>query len=101
MIKDYIKDLHSKPESHRKKVAYGTSAGITLVIALIWVTSFGYFNKLNPDTQTATVAVAPKVQRENENKNYLSSAFQALKSAVGAKSNSNATTTGTLEYVPE
>lgn len=104
MIKTYIKDLHNKSESHRKRVAYGTSAGITLVIALIWVTSFGYFNHLNPDqTTVATTDTSYKVAvaKKESNNNYLSNAYQAIRSAVGAKSTHDTAATGTLEYVPD
>lgn len=100
-MRKYIAHLRTKPDSHRKKVAAGTSATITAVIALVWMTSFSYLNSPAQNEQLA--------RRNSENsplnviRRNIASAYEAVTgSKVEFVKEQDAPTTGaTLEYVPE
>lgn len=109
MIKEYIQDLHAKPQSHRKKVTYVASAVITVLIGLVWFTSFGVFNNSN-GAAVADNTNSSGYSADNDNGPFavvgsnISNAYQALKSAIGIKSAKTASNSGkapSLEYVPE
>lgn len=99
-MRTYIDHLRSKPDSHRKKVAAGTSAAITAVIALVWVTSFSYVNDPSANARVArnTENSPLTVIRRN-----IAGAYEAVTGAKVefVKENNSASTTATLEYVPE
>ncbi len=96
----YIEHLRAKPLHHRKRIAVGVSAGITVIIALFWYSSFSYFN--TDSLQNVQVAT---INSEN-------SPFQVFKQGVanvyegitGSKvhfdRDQQASSTATLEYVP-
>ena len=98
-MRTYIAHLRTKSDIHRKKVAFGWSAGITAVIALFWVTSFSYFN--SPDVQMA--------RRSTDNspltviRRNIAGAYEAVTGAKVefVKKDTIASSTATLEYVPE
>jgi hypothetical protein len=100
MKKTYIEKLREKPVHHRKRIAYGTSAVITALIAFVWVTSYTFLNG-TPSTTTQQVAQTDKTNSPFDViKESVASAYGAI---TGNKlsSPSQATTTATLEYVPE
>lgn len=41
-IADYIEHLREKPEHVRNRYAFWTALGVTLVIAIFWVSSFSF-----------------------------------------------------------
>ena len=99
-MRKYIAHLRTKPDSHRKRVAAVWSAAITAVIALFWITSFSYFNNTsNTDVARANSANSPlNVIRRN-----MAGAYEAVTGSKiqFVKGQDAATTTATLEYVPE
>lgn len=101
-MKKLIDSLREKPESHRKRVAYGTSAVITLLIAGVWATSFQYFN----GSGMTKVEVA-KANTNNSPVNVLkrgaASAYEAITGShvEFVKGETGNVATATLEYVPE
>jgi len=101
-MKKLITSLREKPESHKKRVAYGTSAVITLVIAGVWATSFQYFNGAG-----MTKAEVAKANVDNSPLNVLkrgaASAYEAITGSrvEFVKGESNTSASGTLEYVLE
>ena len=101
-MRKFIHQLRQKPESHRKRVAYGTSAVFTLILAGVWATSFSYFN-----APTSTQAVVAKANTENSPFNVLktgvASAYEAI---TGSKvefvrGDTSGDASGTLQYVPD
>ena len=101
-MKKFIDSLREKPESHKKRVAYGVSAIITLVIAGVWATSFQYFNGGG-----MTRAEVAKANSDNSPLNVLkrgaASAYEAITGSrvEFVKGQTEGTTTPALEYVPE
>ncbi|MFA6297071.1 MAG: hypothetical protein WC629_00745 [Candidatus Paceibacterota bacterium] len=101
-MKKLIASLREKPESHKRRVAYGTSAVITLVIAGVWATSFQYFNGTG-----ITKAEVAKANTDNSPLNVLkrgaASAYEAITGShvEFVKGESDSSASGTLEYVPE
>lgn len=100
-MKSYIAHLRTKPDNHRKRFAFGMSAAITAVIALFWVTSFSYFNNAASNTEVARANSANSplnVIRRN-----MAGAYEAITGSKiqFVKGQDAATTTATLEYVPE
>jgi len=99
-MRKYIAHLRTKPDSHRKKVAFGASAAITGLIALFWVTSFSYFNggSTNPQVAVANTKNSPI----NVIRKSVAGAYEALTGTrVEFVKGQDTTTTPTLEYVPE
>jgi hypothetical protein len=43
-MRAYIENLRTKHDRHKRRFAFTVSASVTAVIALVWVTSFSYFN---------------------------------------------------------
>lgn len=114
MIQDYIREIHKKPEPHRRKVAYISSGVITLLIALVWVTSFGYLHGLNQtgeyiadeNVPTETLAVTDTEVRGPFSVfgSNVASGYNAVRGLFGLKptnSTNEDETPPTLEYVPE
>ncbi len=106
MIKEYIGDIHTKPDRERKRIVYGASAIITLLIGFVWFTSFGFFNNSNV---TGDV-IADNSSTTNGPLTILgsniSNAFDAFRGAVGIKvasksTYSNGNATASLEYIPD
>ncbi len=100
-MRRYIAHLRSKPDSHRKRFAFGVSASITAIIALFWVTSFSYFNSPSSNTEVArakSINSPLNVIRRN-----MAGAYEAITGSKieFVKEQNAATTTATLEYVPE
>lgn len=67
----FLNDIRQKPEDHRRKVAFGLSIALTLVITLGWAAERGFLHtssgtvaesdlqgELRSSSQTATVATA-------------------------------------------
>ncbi len=52
-MRRYLHHLRSKEDKHKKRFAFVVSASITAIIALVWATSFSYFN---PTGSTAEIA---------------------------------------------
>lgn len=52
---NHLENLRSKPEEHRRRVAFWASTGITALVALIWVASLS-FTLSSPVAKTAQVA---------------------------------------------
>lgn len=104
MIQKYINHVHTKPLHKRKQIAYGISAGFTLIIGALWLTSFSYFNNQGQVIAQNSPSTNPKspfsVIRSN-----LGNAYSALIDTVdGKESVSNSSenqSTATLEYVPQ
>lgn len=100
-MKTYIEHLRSKPDSHRKKVAFGTSTAITALIAVFWVTSFSYFNGDRSNVEIA--------RRNNDNspikviRRGLAGAYESITGSrvEFVKDQDVATSTPSLEYVPD
>ena len=101
-MKKLIASLREKPESHKKRVAYGVSAIITLVIAGVWATSFQYFNGAG-----MTKAEVAKTNSDNSPLNVLkrgaASAYEAITGShvEFVKGETDTATVPALEYVPE
>jgi hypothetical protein len=100
-MRTYIEHLRSQPESHRKKVAFGTSAAITALVAVFWATSFSYFND---ESHKAEVA---RQNSQNSPVNVIRQNIAGVyESLTGSriqfvKDQDPVTETPTLEYVPE
>jgi hypothetical protein len=116
MIKKYISEIHQKSEHHRRKVTYAASGLVTLMIALVWVTSFGYLHGLNEtgDTiaeQSTTPGERVAVTNDSPRGPFsvlganISNGYNAIRSSFGLKA-TNDNQDGknrkpTLQYVPE
>jgi len=70
MILDKIKKLQQKPVQTRKKIAFGISAGVTIIIFLIWLSVFN----LNSNNMTAE-----DLQKEADKNLDLVSPFSKIK----------------------
>ncbi len=98
-----IDQLRAKPLHHRKRIAIGSSAAFTLVLALFWVTSFSYLNTTTPDS--------PEIARRNNVtspfkifKKGAANIYSAFSGASVDFSTDNVVeynATPTLEYIPE
>jgi len=99
-MKKYIAHLRTKPESHKRKVALGTSVVITAFIALFWVTSFSYFNggSTNPEIARKNTQNSPiNVVRKN-----IASLYESLTGSrvEFVKDQDGDVSEPVLEYVP-
>lgn len=52
----YWQNLKSKPHSARRRVAFFLSSGITFIIFLLWITSFGALHGSSSATASASLA---------------------------------------------
>ena len=99
-MRRYIAHLRTKPDSHRKRIAFGFSAVITSMLALFWVTSFSYFN-----SPQSNVEIAKKNSENSPLSVIRKNVASIYESVTGSKiefvKGQNTTTTATLEYVPE
>ena len=101
MSKTYIDKLREKPEHHRRRIAWGVSGAISMFIAAVWVTSFGYFNGIGPN-----VAEIARSNSENSPANVIKRGAANVWGAFSGDEMSTqleevATTTPTLEFVPD
>lgn len=98
-MRKYIEHLKTKPESHKKKVAFGISAGVTLMIGMVWMTSFSYFNGGASNVEVAT--------RNSQNspinviRKGVANAYQSITGSKVEFVKEEPKTNATLEYVPE
>lgn len=98
-MKKYIESLRSKPQRHKQRIAWGASAAATLLLALVWGTSFKFFYGTDSKGEIA--------KRSEDNAPFQvlkNTAANVYESVTGARVNfekEDATATGTLEYVPE
>ncbi|MEK7182267.1 MAG: hypothetical protein AAB679_00715 [Patescibacteria group bacterium] len=70
MIFDKIQKLQQKPVQTRKKIAFGISAGITIIILIVWLSVF------NLNSNNAVVGNSQKVTNKNSD---LTSPFSKIK----------------------
>ena len=82
-MKEFIANLRQKPEHIRKRIAVGTSVGVTGLVGLIWITAMattGAFALSTPNTEgTETPAEEFALSGTNVQSN-----FSQLMGAVGA-----------------
>jgi hypothetical protein len=86
-MRDFIERLKSKPEHVRRRIALGTSLGVTGVVAAVW--AFGLifsgslsFTATSPGSNTGTLAQSSNGYGTS-NTAAASNGFQQLLSAVG------------------
>ena len=91
-MKDYVAKLKAKPEHVRKRIALGTSAGVTALIGVVWLTTMatsGAFAFGN-SSQTAAVADSQDQSQDSNSANMaltntnVKTNFSQLMGAVGA-----------------
>jgi hypothetical protein len=107
MIKKYIKEIHTKSEDHRKRFAYGASGALTLVIGLVWFTTYGYSSLVNTGKtaveETPTyVASSEPVERSRPFTIMganITNAINTVKTSMGLEKKK--APPPSLEYVPE
>ncbi len=81
-IRDYVEQLKAKPEHIRRRIALGSSLGITGVVALFWVVALGASGTLALSAPADTGASNGLAEAAGET----SSRFGNLLGAVGAAS---------------
>lgn len=82
---DYIEKLKSRPESHRRRFAFGVSGTITAIVFIIWA------SVIFPQTNRAIIAKSnPQMQaKQNEEtpigtlSNGVAQVYQAMKESFG------------------
>lgn len=82
-MKDFIANLRQKPEHVRKRIAVGTSVGVTGFVGLVWITAMtatGAFALQNSNTETPNT---PSEEFALSGTNVQSN-FSELMGAVGA-----------------
>jgi hypothetical protein len=96
----YIEDLRTKHDAHKKRFAFGVSAGVTAVIALFWVTSFSYFN--NPNDNVRIARTSPQNSPLNVIRHNIAGAYESITGSKVefVKEEEAAEGTAELEYVP-
>ncbi len=88
-MKDFIANLKEKPEHIRKRVAVGTSAGITGLVGVIWAGTMVSSGTLALGSGVPVPAdTAPKTDSFALSGTNVQSNFSQLLGAVGAATNS-------------
>lgn len=89
-MKDYIAQLRQKPEHVRKRIAVGTSVGITGLVGIIWVSAMattGAF-ALNTDAPAESSGNEPFALSGTNVKSNFSDLMGAVGAATGSGSSS-------------
>lgn len=108
MIKRYVEEIHTKPESHRRKLTYVVSGVLTLLIGVVWFSSVGYLNNFgNAVADNNTLQVEQTAKKSNSPfaviGSNLANVYDSVKNALGIKTSDNSSNVGKarLEYVPD
>lgn len=63
-MRDFIEHLRAKPEHVRKQIAFATSAGVTGVVAFMWVIAFVSSGALMRSSEPETPAVTSALKEQ-------------------------------------
>jgi hypothetical protein len=90
-IRDYIEHLKSKPEHVRRRIAFGTSAGITGVVAVAWLVALS--------TSGTLALTSPEVQNTAELKTAVQETSSSFAELMGAASAYQSAAQGESELI--
>lgn len=94
---EYIENLRAKPDSHKKRVAFFTSAGITFVIFALWLVSL-QVGKVGNDTVVVNQKTVSPFKAVTDN---VAGVFESIKdSRQTFRKIINNETTVNVEVVP-
>ena len=96
---DYVERLRTKPEHVRRRIALGTTAGVTGVVAVGWFLALVFSGSLSlapASASTATLATAPGTTQIAAAASQTQSGFQQLLGAVGLANSASSTPSLTI-----
>jgi|ERR1035437_1380531 hypothetical protein len=90
----HLEKLRAKPESYRKRLAFGLSSGITLVIFLFWIASLGTISTGESSVPSPAASIGSSLTGS------VSDSFASIKGAFSSLFSDSKNASSSIEVLP-